>query len=234
MKKIGVRRRARRAARGTRARRRASRPGRSASSTASRPAARSDIIGRLLAEQFTKQLGKTVVVDNKAGASGMIAAAETAKSAPDGHTILLASMAMMTVLPQMVKTSIDVDKDLTTIGNVAERLQHPRGRPRHVLQELAGRREGGQGQPGEGDLRHRRLGLEPAALLRAVHGADRHQAHAGALSRRRAGDHRHDRRPGRPDVGQHAGVHGPDPRRRPARDRLRRRCRPHRCCPRCR
>src|SRR3954452_13484308 len=79
----------------------------------------SDIIGRLLAEQFSRQLGKSVVVDNKAGASGMIAGAETAKSAPDGHTILLASMAMMTVLPQMVKTSIDVDKDLTTIGNVA-------------------------------------------------------------------------------------------------------------------
>jgi tripartite-type tricarboxylate transporter receptor subunit TctC len=79
----------------------------------------SDIIGRVLAEQLTKQLGKTVVVDNKAGASGMIAAAETAKAAPDGHTILLASMAMMTVLPQMVKTSIDVDKDLVTIGNVA-------------------------------------------------------------------------------------------------------------------
>ena len=79
----------------------------------------SDIIGRLLAEQFTKQLGRTVVVDNKAGASGMIAALETAKSPPDGHTILLASMAMMTVLPQMIKTNIDIDKDLTTIGNVA-------------------------------------------------------------------------------------------------------------------
>ena len=79
----------------------------------------SDIIGRVLAEQLTRQLGKTVVVDNKAGASGMIAAAETAKSPPDGHTILLASMAMMTVLPQMVKSSIDVDKDLVTIGNVA-------------------------------------------------------------------------------------------------------------------
>jgi tripartite-type tricarboxylate transporter receptor subunit TctC len=79
----------------------------------------SDIIGRVLAEQLSKQLGKTVVVDNKAGASGMIAAAETAKSPPDGHTILLASMAMMTVLPQMVKTNVDVDKDLVTIGNVA-------------------------------------------------------------------------------------------------------------------
>jgi tripartite-type tricarboxylate transporter receptor subunit TctC len=79
----------------------------------------SDIIGRVLAEQLTKQMGQTVVVDNKAGASGMIAAAETAKSAPDGYTILLASMAMMTVLPQMIKTNIDVDKDLVTIGNVA-------------------------------------------------------------------------------------------------------------------
>jgi tripartite-type tricarboxylate transporter receptor subunit TctC len=79
----------------------------------------SDIIGRVLAEQLTKQLGRTVVVDNKAGASGMIAAGETAKSPPDGHTILLASMAMMTVLPQLIKTNIDVDKDLTTIGNVA-------------------------------------------------------------------------------------------------------------------
>lgn len=79
----------------------------------------SDIIGRVLAEQLTKQLGRTVVVDNKAGASGMIAAAETAKSPPDGHTILLASMAMMTVLPQLVKTNVDVDKDLVTIGNVA-------------------------------------------------------------------------------------------------------------------
>ncbi len=83
------------------------------------PGGTSDLLGRLLAEQFSKQLGKTVVVDNKAGASGMIAAAEAAKAAPDGHTLLLASMAMMTVLPQMVKTTIDVDKDLTTIGNVA-------------------------------------------------------------------------------------------------------------------
>ena len=79
----------------------------------------SDIIGRVLAEQLSKQMGQTVVVDNKAGASGMIAAAETAKSPPDGYTILLASMAMMTVLPQMIKTNIDVDKDLVTIGNVA-------------------------------------------------------------------------------------------------------------------
>lgn len=83
------------------------------------PGGTSDIIGRLLAEQLSKQLGRAVVVENKSGASGMIAAGEAAKSPPDGHTILLASMAMMTVLPQLIKTNVDVDKELTTIGNVA-------------------------------------------------------------------------------------------------------------------
>ena len=58
----------------------------------------------------------------------------------DGHTILLASMAMMTVLPQMVKTSIDIDKDLTTIGNVASVYDIPGRRPRHALPELAASR----------------------------------------------------------------------------------------------
>lgn len=79
----------------------------------------SDLMARLLAEQLSKQIGKQVMVDNKTGASGMIAAAEAAKAPPDGHTLLLASMAMMSVVPQMVKIAIDVDKDLTTIATVA-------------------------------------------------------------------------------------------------------------------
>jgi tripartite-type tricarboxylate transporter receptor subunit TctC len=78
----------------------------------------SDLIGRLLAEQFSKQLGRPVVVEQKTGANGSLAAQETAKSAPDGHTILLASMAMMTVTPQMVTLPYDVDRDITPIGNV--------------------------------------------------------------------------------------------------------------------
>ena len=162
----------------------------------------SDIIGRLLAEQFSRQLGKSVVVDNKAGASGMIAAAETAKSAPDGHTILLASMAMMTVLPQMVKTSIDVDKDLTTIGNVASVyniLVVGRDTPYQNWQDVE---KAAKANPEKVTCAYRRLGLEPeqlsCALFMALTGD---QAHAGALSRRRAGDRRHDRRPRRPRCG---------------------------------
>lgn len=83
------------------------------------PGGTSDMIGRFLGEQFSKQIGRQVVVENRTGANGAIAAADVAKSAPDGHTILLASMSMMTVTPQMVQLPYDTERDLTPIGNVA-------------------------------------------------------------------------------------------------------------------
>ena len=83
------------------------------------PGGTSDMIGRFLGEQFSKQIGRQVVVENRTGANGAIAAAEVAKSTPDGHTLLLASMSMMTVTPQMVQLAYDVERDLTPIGNVA-------------------------------------------------------------------------------------------------------------------
>ena len=83
------------------------------------PGGTSDMIGRFLGEQFSKQIGKQVVVENRTGANGAIAAADVAKSPPDGHTILLASMSMMTVTPQMVQLPYDTERDLTPIGNVA-------------------------------------------------------------------------------------------------------------------
>jgi tripartite-type tricarboxylate transporter receptor subunit TctC len=83
------------------------------------PGGTSDMIGRFLGEQFAKQLGKQVVVENKTGANGAVAAADVAKAAPDGHTILLASMSMMTVTPQMVSLAYDVERDFAPLGNVA-------------------------------------------------------------------------------------------------------------------
>ncbi len=58
---------------------------------ASPPAGPSDILARLVAQQLTQAWGQTVVVDNRAGANGMIAGELTAKSDPDGHTFLLAN-----------------------------------------------------------------------------------------------------------------------------------------------
>ena len=51
-----------------------------------------DATVRMLANQLTNSLRQRVVVDNRTGGAGVIATQELARSAPDGHTILLASM----------------------------------------------------------------------------------------------------------------------------------------------
>jgi tripartite-type tricarboxylate transporter receptor subunit TctC len=55
----------------------------------SSPGGTSDILGRLMAHKLTEQLGQQVVVENRAGASGIIGVDVAAKSAPDGYTMLI-------------------------------------------------------------------------------------------------------------------------------------------------
>ncbi|HYF07259.1 MAG TPA: tripartite tricarboxylate transporter substrate binding protein [Acetobacteraceae bacterium] len=85
------------------------------------PGGTCDLLSRFLAEHLMPVLGQRVVVENRTGASGMLAADLVAKAAPDGHTISLATMAMHTILPEMpgVRMPFDVDRDLTPIANIA-------------------------------------------------------------------------------------------------------------------
>jgi tripartite-type tricarboxylate transporter receptor subunit TctC len=85
------------------------------------PGGTCDLLSRILAEHLSPVLGQRVVVENRTGASGNIAADAVAKSPPDGHTVLLATMALYTVMPQMpgMRLPFDVDRDLTPISNVA-------------------------------------------------------------------------------------------------------------------
>lgn len=79
-----------------------------------------DILGRLLAQQLTKDLGQNVIVENKGGAGGNIAAEFVAQSPADGYTIMLASGSMLTVNPNLYKRlPVNYAKDFVYITNVA-------------------------------------------------------------------------------------------------------------------
>jgi tripartite-type tricarboxylate transporter receptor subunit TctC len=75
-----------------------------------------DIIARMLAEKFGASFKEAFVVENRPGASNTIAADLTAKAAPDGHTLLVATNTGQAIAPHLIKLSFDPIKDLTPIA----------------------------------------------------------------------------------------------------------------------
>lgn len=78
----------------------------------------SDFIARLLAQKLTEKLGQTVIVENKPGAGGNLAADMALKSPPDGYTLFLTA-ASYTVNPALYKLSFDPIRDMTPIAQLA-------------------------------------------------------------------------------------------------------------------
>lgn len=80
-----------------------------------------DGLARLYAEQLAKELGQSVVVENRAGASGMIGAAYVARAAPDGYTLYL-NASIHAINPLLYKKTIKFDsvKDFTPISELAQ------------------------------------------------------------------------------------------------------------------
>jgi tripartite-type tricarboxylate transporter receptor subunit TctC len=68
-----------------------------------------DIVARLLAPKMSASLGQSVVVENRTGASGMIAAADVAKSAPDGYTLMMGSQTTFAVAPILYRKTVTLD-----------------------------------------------------------------------------------------------------------------------------
>src|SRR5574339_1227276 len=62
-----------------------------------------DQLGRLLAQKLSESLGQQVIVDNRAGAGGVLGAEGVAKSPPDGYTLLMTTTAVYAILPNLRK-----------------------------------------------------------------------------------------------------------------------------------
>jgi tripartite-type tricarboxylate transporter receptor subunit TctC len=77
-----------------------------------------DAVARMVAQRFTDVWGHQVVVDNRAGASGIIGVELTTKAAPDGYTVLMGTSAGIVILPLLTKVPYDSARDLAPVSLV--------------------------------------------------------------------------------------------------------------------
>ncbi|OJF94535.1 Bug family tripartite tricarboxylate transporter substrate binding protein [Pararhizobium antarcticum] len=76
-----------------------------------------DVVGRIIAQKMSDELGQQVVVQNVGGAGGSLGAANVARAEPDGYTILMATVATHALNPLILKTKpYDAEKDFAPIS----------------------------------------------------------------------------------------------------------------------
>jgi tripartite-type tricarboxylate transporter receptor subunit TctC len=122
----------------------------------------SDILARTIGEKLQAELKQTVIVENKAGAGGVIGADAVAKSAPDGYTLLLGTIASHAINPALnPKMPYDAAKDFAPIdllGSIANVLIVGAAQPYKNVQELVVAAKAKPGlpfaSPGQGSSQH--------------------------------------------------------------------------------
>ncbi len=85
------------------------------------PGGAQDVIGRYLGDKLAARLGQTVLIENKAGAGGALAADAVAKASADGNTLLLATGGAISIAPHLnPKLPYDAKKDFVPVALVAD------------------------------------------------------------------------------------------------------------------
>jgi tripartite-type tricarboxylate transporter receptor subunit TctC len=139
------------------------------------PGGNTDTMARIVAQRLGKALGQAVIVENRAGAGGMIAAQYVARAKADGYTLLFGTVTQISTAPFTNKIRFDPLKDFVPIANVGGNpyvIAARKDAPFHTLAELVqyGREHPGKlavGHAGVGGLTHlsavlflRRAGIE--------------------------------------------------------------------------
>jgi tripartite-type tricarboxylate transporter receptor subunit TctC len=82
------------------------------------PGGTTDVVGRIIADKLNARLGQPFIIDNRAGAAGMIGSDVVAKSQGDGYTILMGSVANTTIPAVYAKVPYDLKRDLVPLCQV--------------------------------------------------------------------------------------------------------------------
>lgn len=93
------------------------------------PGGSTDVMARILAQSIGESLGQTVIIENKPGASGNIAASDVIRAAPDGYSFLIAPTSVETANPSLFRSTILPSRDLAPVGGVGKTQMYLVGKP---------------------------------------------------------------------------------------------------------
>lgn len=139
------------------------------------PGGGTDILARIMAQKLQVMWGVTVLVENRAGATGVIAAEAVAKAAPDGNTLLMAHINSHALAPALMpKLSYVVDRDfspLALVGITPNLLISNNDQPAKTVAELVAQCKANPGKvsfgsAGQGSAQH--MALESFKLAAGV------------------------------------------------------------------
>lgn len=100
------------------------------------PGGTTDVMARILSQALSESLGQTVIIDNKPGASGNIAASEVVRAAPDGHTFLIAPTSVETANPSLFKSNLLPSRDLTPVASVGRTQMYLVAKPQMAARDV--------------------------------------------------------------------------------------------------
>jgi tripartite-type tricarboxylate transporter receptor subunit TctC len=100
------------------------------------PGGSTDVMARILSQALSESLGQPVVIDNKPGASGNIAASEVVRAAPDGQTFLIAPTSVETANPSLFKSSLLPSRDLTPIASIGRTQMYLVAKPQIAAKDV--------------------------------------------------------------------------------------------------
>ena len=147
----------------------------------------SDVLARVIGERMRVTLGQTVIVENVTGAGGTIGVTRAARAPADGYTLSFGHLGTHVVNGAIYPLTFDLVNDLDPVGLVGANPMLVVSKNARAGEEPQGTDRLDEGEPGQGDVRHRRRRLRRAFQRRVFPEPDRHQGALRALSRHRPG-----------------------------------------------